>query len=119
MAGLHGGAVVASAASENAAAAAAFAVYHGSEEGQQIAADNAGSAPISTAPQPLHLCAPPADPIEDEYALARHGIDPKDEYTRYFNDLNAYLICLQKSQADIIEKGRFWHDRYSEQFPPK
>lgn len=79
----------------------------------------AGSAPISTAPQLLHLCAPPADPIEDEYALARHGIDPKDEYARYFNDLNAYLICLQKSQADIIEKGRFWHERYSEQFPPK
>ena len=38
-----------------------------------------GSVPIATAPQPLHLCAPPADPIEDEYALARHGLRPEDE----------------------------------------
>ncbi|MFD1483558.1 hypothetical protein [Paracoccus nototheniae] len=76
----------------------------------------AGSAPITTAPQPLHLCAPPAEPIEDEQALARHGIAPKDEYVRYFNDLNAYLICFQKSQTDIIEKGRVWHDRYNEIF---
>ena len=75
-----------------------------------------GSVPIATAPQPLHLCAPPADPIEDEYALARHGLGPEDEYIRYFNDLNAYLVCLQKSQADILDKGRFWHERYQEQF---
>ena len=41
---------------------------------------------------------------------------PQEEYSRYFDDLNAYLLCLQKSQADIIEKGRFWHDRYIELF---
>ncbi len=68
------------------------------------------------APQPLHLCAPPADPIEDQELLARYGMTPQEEYSRYFDDLNAYLLCLQKSQADIIEKGRFWHDRYIELF---
>lgn len=75
-----------------------------------------GSVPIATAPQPLHLCAPPADPIEDEYALARNGLHPEDEYIRYFNDLNAYIVCLQKSQADILDKGKVWHERYQEQF---
>lgn len=68
------------------------------------------------APQPLHLCAPPADPIEDQELLARYGMTPQEEYSRYFDDLNAYLLCLQKSQADIIEKGRVWHDRYIELF---
>ncbi len=68
------------------------------------------------APQPLHLCAPPADPIEDQELLARYGMTPQEEYSRYFDDLNAYLLCLQKSQADIIEKSRFWHDRYIELF---
>ena len=68
------------------------------------------------APQPLHLCAPPVDPIEDQELLARYGMTPQEEYSRYFDDLNAYLLCLQKSQADIIEQGRFWHDRYIELF---
>ena len=68
------------------------------------------------APQPLHLCAPPADPIEDQELLARYGMTPQEEYSRYLDDLNAYLLCLQKSQANIIEKGRFWHDRYIELF---
>ena len=56
------------------------------------------------------------DPIEDQELLARYGMTPQEEYSRYFDDLNAYLLCLQKSQADIIEKGRFWHDRYIELF---
>ena len=74
------------------------------------------SSAAAAAPQPLHLCAPPADPIEDWELLARHGMTPQEEYSRYFDDLNAYLLCLQKSQADIIEQGRFWHDRYIELF---
>lgn len=69
-----------------------------------------------SAPQPLHLCAPPAEPIEDQELLGRFGMSPKDEYSRYFDDLNSYLICLQKSQADIIEQGHYWHDRYLELF---
>lgn len=69
-----------------------------------------------SAPQPLHLCAPPADPIEDRELLAKYDSSPQDEYSRYFDDLNAYLICLQKSQADIIEQGHYFHDRYIELF---
>ena len=74
----------------------------------------AGPPLIATTPQPLHLCAPPAEPIEDEDTLTRHGLLPKDEYARYFNDLNAYLVCLQLSQTDIIKQGNLWHERYKE-----
>lgn len=74
------------------------------------------SAMAYAAPQPLHLCAPPIEPIEDPNLLARHDMVPEDEYNRYFNELNDYLLCLQRSQADIIEKGNFWHQRYMELF---
>lgn len=43
-------------------------------------------------------------------------MDERDEYIRYFNDLNAYLLCLQKSQADIIQQSNVWHERYKEKF---
>lgn len=67
-------------------------------------------------PQPLHLCALPEEPIEDEQALERFSMTVQEEYSRYFNDLNSYLLCLQKSQADVIAKSRFWHDRYVDLF---
>ena len=62
--------------------------------------------------QVLHLCVTPNDPIEDEQALTHYGLSVRDEYDRYFNDLNAYLLCLQQSQADIIQQGNRWHNRY-------
>ncbi len=68
------------------------------------------------APQPLHFCLPPTPPIENEALLARHGMTVQEEYSRYFDDLNSYLLCLQRSQNDIIEKSRVWHDRYIELF---
>ncbi|MCJ1902849.1 hypothetical protein MR829_21130 [Paracoccus versutus] len=74
------------------------------------------SGPLISGPQPLHLCALPEDPIEDEAALARFKMTVQEEYSRYFNDLNSYLLCLQKSQADVIARSRFWHDRYIELF---
>jgi len=79
----------------------------------------ASSGPYLPAPQVLHLCAPPADPIEDQATLERYGMDERDEYIRYFNDLNAYLLCLQKSQADIIQQSNVWHERYKEKFQGK
>lgn len=48
----------------------------------------------ATVPQVLHLCVMPDEPIEDEQALAHYGLSVRGEYTRYFNDLNAYLLCL-------------------------
>lgn len=65
-------------------------------------------------PQVLHLCVAPEEPIEDEQSLAHYGLSVKGEYARYFNDLNAYLLCLQQSQADIILQGNKWHERYNE-----
>lgn len=65
-------------------------------------------------PQVLHLCVTPEEPIEDEQSLAHYGLSVKGEYARYFNDLNAYLLCLQQSQADIILQGNKWHKRYNE-----
>ena len=62
--------------------------------------------------QVLHLCVTPNDPIEDAQALTHYGLSVRDEYDRYFNDLNAYLLCLQQSQADIIKQGNRWHERY-------
>ena len=79
----------------------------------------ASSGPYLPAPQVLHLCAPPADPIEDQATLERYGMDERDEYIRYFKDLNAYLLCLQKSQADIIQQSNVWHERYKEKFQGK
>lgn len=66
--------------------------------------------------QPLHLCAPPREPIENEQLLAAYDLTVKDEYYRYFDELNAYLMCLQKSQADIVEKARSWNERFRERF---
>ena len=79
----------------------------------------ASSGPYLPAPQVLHLCAPPADPMQDQATLERHGMDERDEYIRYFNYLNAYLLCLQKSQADIIQQSNVWHERYKEKFQGK
>ena len=56
---LHGGAVVASAASENAAAAAAFAVYHGSQEGQQIIGESGASIPAYQGTEQAYIDAHP------------------------------------------------------------
>lgn len=66
--------------------------------------------------QPLHLCAPPREPIENEQLLAAYDMTVRDEYYRYFDELNAYLICLQKSQADIVQKARAWNERFRERF---
>lgn len=74
----------------------------------------AGPGLAPTLPQVLHLCVTPDEPVEDEQALAHYGISFRDEYARYFNDLNAYLLCLQQSQADIIQQGNRWHERYKE-----
>jgi multiple sugar transport system substrate-binding protein len=56
---LHGGAVVASASSENAAAAAAFAVYHGSQEGQQIIGESGASIPAYQGTEQAYIDAHP------------------------------------------------------------
>ena len=68
----------------------------------------------ATVPQVLHLCVMPDEPIEDEQALTHYGLSIRGEYARYFNDLNAYLRCLQQSQADIIQQGNRWHERYKD-----
>lgn len=56
---LHGGAVVVNAASENADAAAAFAVYHGSQEGQQIIGESGSSIPAFTGTEQAFIDAHP------------------------------------------------------------
>ena len=61
---LHGGAVVASAASENAAAAAAFAVYHGSEEGQRIIGESGASIPAFQGTEQAYIDAHPEYDLE-------------------------------------------------------
>lgn len=61
---LHGGAVVASAASDNAAAAAAFAVYHGSEEGQQIIGESGASIPAFQGTEQAYIDAHPEYDLE-------------------------------------------------------
>lgn len=66
--------------------------------------------------QPLHLCAPPREPIENEQLLAGYDMTVRDEYYRYFDELNAYLICLQKSQTDIIQRAHDWNERFRERF---
>lgn len=81
-----------------------------------ICAQVLASGPLIGGPQPLHLCALPEEPIEDQAALASFQMTVQEEYSGYFNDLNSYLLCLQKSQADVIAKSRFWHDRYIELF---
>ncbi|QDA36899.1 hypothetical protein E4191_22885 (plasmid) [Paracoccus liaowanqingii] len=76
-----------------------------------------GPGALPATPQALHLCLFPEDPIVNEQVLAEYGILLKDEYDRYFSDLNAYLMCLQRSHADTIERGTVWHNRYKEAFP--
>lgn len=66
--------------------------------------------------QPLHLCAPPRDPIENEQLLATYDMTVKEEYLRYFDELNAYMICLQKSLGDIVQQANTWNERYRERF---
>ena len=61
---LHGGAVVASAASDNAAAAAAFAVYHGSEEGQRIIGESGASIPAFQGTEQAYIDAHPEYDLE-------------------------------------------------------
>ncbi|MGO2361985.1 MAG: ABC transporter substrate-binding protein [Brachybacterium tyrofermentans] len=56
---LHGGAVVANAASENASAAAAFAVYHGSQEGQEIIGESGASIPAFQGTEQAYIDAHP------------------------------------------------------------
>src|SRR5690606_3837434 len=56
---LHGGAIVANASSENAAAAAAFAIYHGSEEGQQIIGESGASIPAFQGTEQAYIDAHP------------------------------------------------------------
>lgn len=56
---LHGGAEVVSAASENADAAAAFAIYHGSQEGQQIIGESGSSIPAYTGTEQAFIDARP------------------------------------------------------------
>ena len=68
----------------------------------------------ASVPQVLHLCVMPDEPIEDAQALAHYGLAVRGEYARYFNDLNAYLLCLQQSQTDIIQQGNRWHQRYKD-----
>lgn len=75
-----------------------------------------GPSTLPATPQALHLCLFPEEPVVDEGLAAEYGISPKDEYDRYFSDLNAYLVCLQDSHADTIERGTVWYDRYKKTF---
>jgi len=61
---LHGGAVVASAESENADAAAAFAVYTGSQEGQQIIGESGASIPAYQGTEQAYIEAHPEYDLE-------------------------------------------------------
>ncbi|QXI65967.1 hypothetical protein CP157_03759 (plasmid) [Paracoccus marcusii] len=76
-----------------------------------------GPSALPATRQALHLCLFPEDPVVDEELAAEYGISPKDEYGRYFSDLNAYLVCLQDSHADTIKRGTIWYDHYKEAFP--
>ena len=61
---LHGGAVVVNAESDNADAAAAFAVFHGSEEGQQIIGESGASIPAYTGTEQAYIDAHPEYDLE-------------------------------------------------------
>lgn len=61
---LHGGAIVVNASSENADAAAAFAVYHGSEEGQRIIGESGASIPAFQGTEQEYIDAHPEYNLE-------------------------------------------------------
>ncbi len=61
---LHGGAVVVNAESDNADAAAAFAVFHGSKEGQQIIGESGASIPAYTGTEQAYIDAHPEYDLE-------------------------------------------------------
>ncbi|WP_301471202.1 extracellular solute-binding protein [Brachybacterium sp.] len=61
---LHGGAVVVHAGSENRDAAAAFAVYHGSKEGQQIIGESGASIPAYQGTEQAYIDAHPEYDLE-------------------------------------------------------
>ncbi|MGO1408727.1 MAG: ABC transporter substrate-binding protein [Brachybacterium sp.] len=93
---LHGGAVVVNAASENADAAAAFAVFHGSLEGQEIIGESGASIPAYTGTEQAYIDAHP------EYDL---GIFPESAAEYGFPyPVSANTQAWLEVESDMVPK---------------
>jgi hypothetical protein len=59
-----------------------------------------GPSTLPATPQALHLCLFPEEPVVDEGLAAEYGISPKDEYDRYFSDLERF--CKTRNHGIFI-----------------
>lgn len=59
-----------------------------------------------------HYCIPPQEPILDQASLDYIGISLAGEFSRYFNDANAYIVCLDRSHTETVQRVREYGDLY-------
>jgi hypothetical protein len=57
-------------------------------------------------------CREPEAPLADAASLAALGLTRRQEYIRYFDEANAYLMCLERTKFAFIEEVR----RHSNEF---
>lgn len=57
-------------------------------------------------------CREPEPPLVDPASLAALGLSRREEYVRYFDEANAYLMCLERTRLRFIEDVR----RHGEMF---
>ena len=62
--------------------------------------------------QIVHYCYPPEEPILDPGLLTQIGISLIGEFSRYFDEANAYIVCLDKSKSDTIDRVNGYLDQY-------
>lgn len=57
-------------------------------------------------------CREPEPPLSDSASLNALGLTRRQEFIRYFDEANAYLMCLERTKFAFVEEVR----RYSESF---
>jgi len=57
-------------------------------------------------------CRQPDPPLSNQVSLNALGVTRRQEFVRYFDEANAYLMCLERTKFSFVEEVR----RYSETF---
>ena len=59
-------------------------------------------------------CYPPSPPLVDEGSLATLQLTRGQEYTRYFNEAQKYMLCLDETKKMFMEEVQTYLEQYSE-----
>lgn len=76
-----------------------------------------GPAVVSASEQIVFYCLKPLPPIASAEFYTEIGVDPRDEYAQYFDQMTRYYTCLEDSKWASVQESRQVLSDYQSNFP--